>query len=141
MKNLSTYIDENFYKNVGIHYFANSICGDSGRDMYMPRPVGGDDKRKSYHIEAKNDWTISVSNVKGISISKRAFDIDFSSQRSHIDKLFSDGDYKDIYFALIPGPYFNSTAEDFVRVRIMNTRTWHEKWFKYYINTGDLIKD
>ena len=138
MKNLSSYLFENFFNNVGVNdYLTNAIT--EGQDKiikYGINPRGKTLKTVTAEITKNTPTSIHVK-TKGIKLSKQEFDIDFSEYENAI-KEFAGGKFSNLIFK------WNADTSEFANrekfeMRFFNTNTRRDYYLTYYIS-DDILK-
>lgn len=138
MKNLSSYLFESFFDNVGVNdYLTNAIT--EGQDKiikYGINPRGKTLKTVAAEITKNTPTSIHVK-IKGIKLSKQEFDIDFSEYENAI-KEFAGGKFSNLIFK------WNVDTSEFVDrgkfvMRFFNTNTRRDYYLSYYIY-DDILK-
>ena len=138
MKNLSSYLFESFFDNVGVNdYLTNAIT--EGQDKiikYGINPRGKTLKTVAAEITKNTPTSIHVK-IKGIKLSKQEFDIDFSEYENAI-KEFAGGKFSNLIFK------WNVDTSEFVDrgkfvMSFFNTNTRRDYYLSYYIY-DDILK-
>ena len=138
MKNLSSYLFESFFDNVGVNdYLTNAIT--EGQDKiikYGINPRGKILKTVAAEITKNTPTSIHVK-IKGIKLSKQEFDIDFSEYENAI-KEFAGGKFSNLIFKWNVDTSEFADRGKFV-MRFFNTNTRRDYYLSYYIS-DDILK-
>ena len=141
MKNLSSYLSEVFFKNVGVdNYLSNAITKGQDNIILTGRDIlKGKYKPNTFaEITKLSPTAIHVKILKGGKYPKKEFDIDFSDYEKFIRNL-AEGDF--LNRSLEVSWYIDTVSYNPVfLLNFYNRDTYRELFLKYNIVTDTLEK-